>query len=354
MDATTEQIRSRNAIFHADGSPMSPEELPSRQVLAGASVGGPTLVRFRHEAAGTDQLSEVFAVPVRGDDGAIRAVISYFRDVTEEHRLIQRERVAARVGRVVGSSLELQATLDGIVRVAVPDLADWCYVDLLDEEGRTARAATAAVDMHIAELLLESAERWPTGSADVVASGEPVLISEVTDEDLIGTAHSPEHLELLRSIGYSSYLCVPVRSGDRTLGALTLVTAESRRTYDGNDLSLAQELAARAAAALDNAELYRHAQRTSALLDSLVDSAPIGLGFWDRDLRYVRVNDALARINELPPEEHVGKTFAEVVPHLAHVIEPIARRVLESKEPVVALEISAGSPSMPDEQASAA
>jgi PAS domain S-box-containing protein len=87
--------------------------------------------------------------------------------------------------------------------------------------------------------------------------------------------------------------------------------------------------------------------RTSALLDALYGSAPVGLGFWDRELRYVRVNEALARINALPAEEHVGKTFAEVVPQLAHIIEPIARRVLETREAVVALEMTGGTPDDP-------
>jgi PAS domain S-box-containing protein len=94
-------------------------------------------------------------------------------------------------------------------------------------------------------------------------------------------------------------------------------------------------------------EITADAERTSALLDSLYRSAPVGLGFWDRDLRYVRVNDALAAINERPPEDHVGRTLAEVVPQLAHVLEPIARGVLERGEPVIALEIAGGTPGDP-------
>jgi signal transduction histidine kinase/putative methionine-R-sulfoxide reductase with GAF domain len=103
------------------------------------------------------------------------------------------------------------------------------------------------------------------------------------------------------------------------------------------------------AAADRYAELYREAQRTSALLDALYGAAPVGLGFWDRDLRYVRVNEKLAEINERPALDHVGRTFAEVVPQLAHLLEPMARRVLEQREPVIALEVTAGSPSMPDQ-----
>src|SRR5207248_3112018 len=95
--------------------------------------------------------------------------------------------------------------------------------------------------------------------------------------------------------------------------------------------------------------LYIHAQQTTALLDALYGSAPVGLGFWDRDLRYVRVNEALARINERPAEDHVGRTFREVVPQLAHLLEPMARRVLETHEPVIALEVASGTPSKPDD-----
>jgi PAS domain-containing protein len=97
------------------------------------------------------------------------------------------------------------------------------------------------------------------------------------------------------------------------------------------------------------AELYREAQRTTALLDALHGAAPVGLGFWDRELRFVRVNEMLAQINERPALDHVGRTLAEVVPHLAHVLEPIARGVLERREPVIALEVTGGTPSNPDE-----
>jgi PAS domain S-box-containing protein len=106
---------------------------------------------------------------------------------------------------------------------------------------------------------------------------------------------------------------------------------------------------AQRAAANHYAELDREAQRATALLDALYGAAPVGLGFWDRGLRYVRVNEVLAEINERPPLDHIGRTLAEVVPQLAHVIEPIVRRVFERREPVVALELTAGTPSKPDE-----
>ena len=108
-----------------------------------------------------------------------------------------------------------------------------------------------------------------------------------------------------------------------------------------------RDVTARVAAAAESEALYRQAQQTSALLDSLYASAPIGLGFWDRDLRYVRVNDALARINERSPEDHVGLTFAEVVPQLADILFPLARGVLDERRPVIAEPMSAGTPNDP-------
>ena len=87
--------------------------------------------------------------------------------------------------------------------------------------------------------------------------------------------------------------------------------------------------------AIDNALLFQAAQESFAQLDTLLVSAPVGIGFWDRDLRFIRVNDALAALNRLPPEEHAGRTLAEVIPTLAPVLEPLYRRVLESGEPIV-------------------
>ena len=109
-----------------------------------------------------------------------------------------------------------------------------------------------------------------------------------------------------------------------------------------------REVTAQVVEADQTEALYLHARQTTALLDALYGSAPVGLGFWDRDLRYVRVNEALARINERPAADHVGRTFHEVVPQLADELEPIARSVLETGQAVIGLEMAAGTPARPD------
>ncbi|HEU5363783.1 MAG TPA: PAS domain-containing protein [Gaiellaceae bacterium] len=93
---------------------------------------------------------------------------------------------------------------------------------------------------------------------------------------------------------------------------------------------------------------YRDAMEAGALLDALYDSAPVGLGFWDRDLRYARVNEALAAINERSADDHVGRTFREVVPQLADELEALVRDVLETGRPVIGREMTAGTPLHPD------
>ena len=352
MAAPADFMRERFQIFHPDGRPMDPGELPGPRALAGAEPE-PMLVRFRHRGEGSDRISEVRAVPIRDADGTTTAVLHFFREVTTEHSLARRQQVAAEVGRVLGATLDYETTVQEIAGAAVPHMADWCHVDVVDARGQLVRVATAHADPAQIVVLDELVRRWPqqigyVGASRVAATGVPEISATVTEDQLADVAADDEHLQALRDLGVASSMCVPLATGGRVLGAVTFVSAASHRRYDGNDLLLAQDIAARASAALENAALYQEAQRTSALLDSLYASAPIGLGFWDRELRYVRVNEALARINERPVEEHIGRTFQEVVPQLAHVIEPIARGVLQSREPVVALEVSAGTPSDPE------
>jgi len=308
LAAGLEQARQRFEILRPDGTPLDPSELPSARALAGEQPE-PMLVRFRAASGGPDRVSLVRAVPISGAAGTLQYVISIFREVTVERVLAERHRVSADAAEVLNATLDYGGILQAIVQLAVPALADACAVDMV--EGKRLRRVAAVGDTPLD----------PSDCEHVVAAGTPVL-------------------------GPSS-MCVPMVSGGRVLGAI-LFEARSRR-YDENDLLIAGEIAIRAVAAIENALLYLEVRRTSALLDSLYGSAPIGLGFWDRDLRYVRVNDALARINDRRAEDHVGRSMAEVIPQLADVIEPIARRVLETREPVVALEVTAGTPAAPEE-----
>jgi PAS domain S-box-containing protein len=170
----------------------------------------------------------------------------------------------------------------------------------------------------------------------VLRTGEPELVEEETSERLTADVGDPEALaNELSGIVPTSSIYAPLVARGRTIGAIALLSAESGRRYGSDDLELAVELARRAAVAVDNARLYREATESLAQLEAVLVSAPVGVGFWDRELRYVRVNDALAAINRLPAAEHMGRPLRTVVPQLADALEPLYQRVLDTGEPVV-------------------
>ncbi len=192
------------------------------------------------------------------------------RVYTAEHTAQSRAAFLSDASAILASSLDYEQTLGAVVRSVVPTLADWCSIEIVDEDvagGRALRQlAVAHVDPAKAEWANRLRERYPSrldearGVAHVIVTGEPRLFSHVTDEMLRAHARDDEHLELLRQLGLASAIMAPLASRGRTLGAVTFVASESGRRYGPDDLALAVELARRAGTAVDNARLYRAAE----------------------------------------------------------------------------------------------
>jgi PAS domain S-box-containing protein len=182
----------------------------------------------------------------------------------------------ARASSELAVSLDVERTLAGVARLAVPDFADWCVVHLL-QDGDLKALAVEHVDPRKTQLAWSVQERWPerlsdtSGVAQVVRSGEPVLFEDIpalqAELEAGGqpSGQDPEHAEVLASLGLHSAIIVPLAARGRTLGALTLITAESRRQYDAEDLAFALDLGGRAAVALDNARLFVEATERLAV-----------------------------------------------------------------------------------------
>lgn len=191
-----------------------------------------------------------------------------------------RQRLAflAAAGPRLAGSLDSRETLATLTDLAAPALADWCAIDMLEEEGTIRRAAVAHADPAKQELA-RALRRFPPNCAPdhpvgrVLAGGEPALAPAVADETLAALACDAEHLALLRQLGVRSYMAVPLAARGRTLGALLLVAAESGRRYDAADLALAGELAHRAAIAIDNARLYEEAREAIRTRDQFLSVA---------------------------------------------------------------------------------
>ncbi|MGZ4599892.1 MAG: GAF domain-containing SpoIIE family protein phosphatase [Oryzihumus sp.] len=171
----------------------------------------------------------------------------------------------------LSSSLDYQTTLARVARLAVPTFADWCAIDLV-EDGRLNRLAVEHVDPAKVQLAIDLEQRYPadpdapSGAWNVMRTGRSELVREVTDEMLVAAAIDEEHLRIARELQLRSGLTVPLVARGRVLGVITWVSAESDRLYGPDDLALAEDLAKRAAIAIDNAELH---SQTVAAADQL-------------------------------------------------------------------------------------
>jgi PAS domain S-box-containing protein len=258
----------------------------------------------------------------------------------------------AQAVSLLAASLDLETTLANVVRLAVPALADWCAIDLLEADGST-RPITGRHSDPARQQVLDELQRRYAGQrlgmmSRVLETGQAEVQSEVTEGMLAGSAHDAEHLELLRAVGAQSYMVVPLQARGRVLGTMVLLSTDPARTYGDGDLAAAEELASACALAVDNARLYaeaRDAERRKdeglALLDALFANAPVGLGFLDTQLRYVRLNRKLAEINGRAMDEHLGRRLVDVVG--GRVGDEMARdclRVIETGEPLLDVEIA--------------
>jgi PAS domain S-box-containing protein len=281
-----------------------------------------------------------------------------------QRRLAEDQVFVAQASELLASSLEYERTLSNVAALAVPQFADWCTIDMLEPDGSLSRLTVAHVDPAKVQLADELAAKFPPdpdapyGVPNVIRTRRPELFSEIPDELLVeATSETPELLELLRGLGLRSSMCVPLIARDRVLGAITFVSAETGRRYDDRDLATAQDLARRAATAVDNALLFRETQGARrealdslAVVDAVFGAAPVGLAFMDTSFRYVRVNEALARINGMPAEEHLGRSLRDVLgDELASTIEPYHRHVLDTGDPILDLAVEGRVAATPDE-----
>ncbi len=178
----------------------------------------------------------------------------------------QRLNLLAEAGRLLGLALDYEATLADVCRLVVPSFADWCVLDLIAEDGRLQRLDVAHRDPALVELAREMQRRYPprpdfpSGLMNVLRSGEPAVAYDISDEMIASTAQDAEHLRLLRMLDLRSAMIIPLKARGRTIGALTLIAAESARRYDDDDLRVALELGSRIALAVDNARLFAEAQ----------------------------------------------------------------------------------------------
>ena len=237
------RIQGRNVgtitFYFRQRRELQPDELELAEVLANLAASGIST-------------AELYAEQVR------------MREQAEAQR--RRAGFLAQASAALGASLDFNITLQRVAELAVPEIADWCAAFVTNGEGTVERTAVAHRDPTRIALATELYTKYPptlsNGSAiaTVIETGEPQFLPEVTEEMLLQNVKEPERLRLVRALNMKSVLVVPMSSRDRVFGALVFVTAESGRVLSPADLELAEALAARAAAAIDNSRLFRQVQ----------------------------------------------------------------------------------------------
>ncbi|MEO5929260.1 MAG: PAS domain S-box protein [Candidatus Kapaibacterium sp.] len=255
------------------------------------------------------------------------------RDQQDLALLRGRSEFLAKVSELLASSLDFKTTLSNAAHLAVPHIADWCAIDICggeycDDPSSPQRLAVVHVQPEKIELVYELERKYPpdpnapTGLPQVLRSGQVEFYPMIPPEMLTAAAIDDEHLEMIRKLGLISAMTVPLISRNRILGALTLVTAESGRYFTDDDLSLAEDLARRAAVAIDNSILYKQARQAEIALRGQLDftstmMASLGQGVCalDQSGNISYLNPAAERMLGWSMDELMGRNLHATIHH---------------------------------------
>lgn len=200
-------------------------------------------------------------------------------DITEQKKIENNLRFLSEASKILASSLDYQTTLNNVACLAVPEIADWCAIDLINEKEELQQLAIAHVDPKKAKWATELRKTDPpdpngkTGIGRVIRTGKSEIYPKITQEMIKAAAKNKKHLKLIQDLGLSSVMIVPLYREGKCKGAITFVSAESKRNYNNHDLTMAEELANRASLAIDNAWLYKNSLKAIALRDDFISVA---------------------------------------------------------------------------------
>jgi PAS domain S-box-containing protein len=276
-------IMRRFLVLDEHGRELDLACMPGRRLFAGEEHAEPLLVRSIVRATGEERWLIVRASPIADPEtGRIRYAANVFENITEVKRAQLTEGFMAEASRVLASSMDYAETLQRVAQLAVPQIADWCAVELVDERGEIELVAVHHVDpakLALAERLYSGyrpALDEPAGVPEVIRTGEARIFNDIQPHALAAYARDSEHLELLGAIGARAVIIAPMIGAQGPIGAITLVSSESIRRFSPADLALAERLGRRAGTAVENARLYTERTRIAHTLQQalLPESLP--------------------------------------------------------------------------------
>jgi len=297
----------RNSGIDTDGWP-----------LERAIESGEVTVGERRDVAEGDDVRtlEISAAPVRDDDGTIVSAVAVVADVTRRSRAEEQLRFLAQANELLVASLDWERTLAAIAELAVPALAGYLVIDLIDEDDELHWVVALHADPEKTELVRELRGKYPPTLSThpiqvALRTGEPQLLPDLQAE-ADAMAHDTKHARAIRRIANTSGIVAPLAARGRTLGTISLGTIEGQPRFDESDLAMAMELARRISLALDNARLFSEAQERAHAAEALeyVDDGVILVD----EAGVVRLWNPTAAISlRRPAAEAVGRPIAELL-----------------------------------------
>ncbi|HEX6837661.1 MAG TPA: ATP-binding protein [Polyangia bacterium] len=252
------------------GDCIDPKQLPGRRVLEGAPEANAT-IRWRQRGTHVDRWTLVQSRPVRDDNGRVTLAINILHDITERRRTEQRMALLTEVSAVLTSSLDYDETVARVVHLLVPTLGDWSVLHLI--EGDHVRWSAAHRDPALDARLREMAARpVPLAARHVLPAtlfdGRSTHI-DYGDDELASRLQTAEAAAFVRTLGTRSAICAPLTARGVTMGALSIMSSDAHR-YGDDELRLLEDVAHRAALAVDNARVFRRAQVAAEVRRDLV------------------------------------------------------------------------------------
>ncbi|MFI4875352.1 MAG: PAS domain-containing protein, partial [Blastopirellula sp. JB062] len=287
------------------------------------------------------------AVPVRDASGAVVRWFVSSTDIQRQKRTEQINRFLADASACLSANLDYETTFKELARVAVPNFADWCAVDLLDENDEPQRMALMHLDPAKIEITNRINELYPPQKNDefgiwhIMRSGTSDLREIINEEELRSKVDDDEKIELFKRLRLKSYIGVPLVSRNKTIGALTFSMAESGRVFDKEALRAAEDVARRVAVAFENSTLYQQLREADQRKDEFLAMLAHELR---NPLAPIRSGIDILEIDS-PEDAEVLDTMKDQVEHLVRLVDDlldvsrIMRGKVEIRPEVVSLSI---------------
>ncbi len=263
--------------------------------------------------------------PIRGGEGQVIGASKISHDISAQKRNERVLRLFSDAGTVLSALSEEASMLERLARLTVPLFADWCVVSMIDPHGKVQTVGRAHGDASKQGVLDEYLAKYPLDwnhtsiTVNVLRSGQSELISDMPAAVLDALATDEQHRELLGKLSPRSVLVVPIAIRGKTVGAISFALNNSFRRYSVDDVSVATELARRAATAIENARLYQELQEAQRQKDDFLAMLAHELR---NPLAAIQYANQIAQLSQAPSEE-ARETIDRQVKSLAHLIDDL-------------------------------